>query len=74
MINVRMQLDEDAANLIKAVAKVRGQTMGDIVYMLVMGAAVGESPQMDRLKIQMSSLYDVVTAPYIPESRVDTDE
>lgn len=74
MINVRMQLDEDAANLIKAVAKVRGQTMGDIVYMLVMGAAGGESPQMDRLKIQMSSLYDVVTAPYIPESGVDTDE
>jgi hypothetical protein len=69
-----MQLDEDAANLIKAVAKVRGQTMGDIVYMLVMGAAGGESPQMDRLKIQMSSLYDVVTAPYIPESGIDTDE
>lgn len=73
MINVRMQLDEDAANLIKAVAKVRGQTMGDIVYMLVMGAA-GVSPLMDRLKIQMSSLYDVVTAPYIPESGDDTDE
>lgn len=65
MINIRMQLDEDAANLLKAVAKVRGQTMGEVVYLLVMGAADGESPQLDRLKSQLAGMYEAVTAPYL---------
>ena len=65
MINIRMQLDEDAANLLKAVAKVRGQTMGEVVYLLVMGAAGGESPQLDRLKNQLAGMYEAVTAPYL---------
>ena len=65
MINIRMQLDEDAANLLKAVAKVRGQTMGEVVYLLVMGAAGGESPQLDRLKSQLAGMYEAVTAPYL---------
>ncbi len=65
MTNIRMQLDEDAANLLKAVAKVRGQTMGEVVYLLVMGAAGGESPQLDRLKSQLAGMYEAVTAPYL---------
>ena len=65
MKNVRMQLDDDAANLIKAVAKMRGQTMGEVVYLLVMCAADGESPQLDRLKSQLAVMYEAVTAPYL---------
>ena len=65
MTNIRMQLDEDAASLLKAVAKVRGQTVGEVAYLLVMGAAGGESPQLDRLKSQLAGMYEAVTAPYL---------
>ena len=42
-----------------------GRAMGEVVYLLVMGAAGGESPQLDRLKSQLAGMYEAVTAPYL---------
>lgn len=63
--NIRLQLDEDAANLLKAVSRLRGQTMGEIVHLLVMDACGGQSPEVVRLKSQLAGMYEAVTAPYL---------
>lgn len=67
MKNIRLQLDEDAANLLKAVSRLRGQTMGGIVHLLVMDACGGQSPEVARLKSQLAGMYEAVTAPYVTE-------